>query len=267
MKKFTQFNGKKIHYHKNGSGRTLVLLHGYLESLEMWEAHQRILSSKYQIISIDLPGHGKSDQVEEVHSMALMADVVKAVLYQEKISKCVLIGHSMGGYTTLAFARKYPEMLLGFGLFHSHASADDEAGKKNRVRTIEIIKQDKGHFINQFIPSLFAPENIARLDIQIKKQISLANSMTNSNIIAAMAGMMERESSLDILMDTQVPVLFIIGKRDSRIPLEKVLAQSSIPITSQILILGNAGHMSWIEEQQKTIAEIDGFMTLCESSH
>ena len=173
----------------------------------------------------------------------------------------------MGGYTTLAFARKYPEMLLGFGLFHSHASADDEAGKKNRVRTIEIIKQDKGHFINQFIPSLFAPENIARLDIQIKKQISLANSMTNSNIIAAMAGMMERESSLDILMDAQVPVLFIMGKKDSRIPLEKVLAQSAIPETSQILILGNAGHMSWIEEQQKTIAEIDGFMTLCESSH
>jgi pimeloyl-ACP methyl ester carboxylesterase len=141
--------------------------------------------------------------------MPFMADCVFEILNAENIEKCVMIGHSMGGYTTLAFAEKYPKMLNGFGLFHSHASADTEVAKHNRERTIEIIKQDKGQFINQFIPSLFAPENIEKYSAQIEIQITQANAMPKGSVIAAMAGMKERSSTVDILMDAKVPVLFI----------------------------------------------------------
>lgn len=263
MEKKFILNGKKVHYKITGKGETLVLLHGYLESLEMWTKHQAFLSSKYKVISIDLPGHGKTDHYYDVHTMSFMSDIVYEVLKSENITNCMMIGHSMGGYTTLAFADKYPQMLKGFGLFHSHASADNKEAKRNRERTIEIIKQDKGHFINEFIPSLFAPANVEKFASQIKIQIKMANAMPKESVIAAMAGMKERASTVDILMDTQVPVLFIAGKHDSRIPLEKTLAQAALPTTSQILILGDAGHMSWAEEEQKTIVAIDGFMQLC----
>lgn len=263
MEKYIEHKGKKIHYKITGQGETFVLLHGYLESLKMWEEHQRILTANYQIISIDLPGHGASENFNQIHSMTFMAEVVFEVLKHENIKQCVMIGHSMGGYTTLAFAEKYPELLQGFGLFHSHASADNEAAKNNRERTIELIKQDKGHFINQFIPSLFAPDNEIVYASQIQKQIQEANAMSKESVIAAMAGMKERQSSIDVLMDAKVPVLFIIGKQDSRISTEKVLAQAALPNTSQILILGNSGHMGWIEEQEKTSAALDGFMKLC----
>jgi len=264
MEKAISVNNKNINYQVHGNGETLVLLHGYLESLEMWKQHQEFLSSKYQVISIDLPGHGKTDNFSEIHTMPFMADLVHEILQMENIDKCVMVGHSMGGYTTLAFAEKYPEMLTGFGLFHSHASADTDEAKKNRERTIEIIKQDKGHFINQFIPSLFAADNVDKFASQIEVQISHADAMPKESIIAAMAGMKERASSVDILMDTKVPVLFISGKHDSRIPVEKILAQAALPSTSQILILGDVGHMGWIEESPKTIAALDGFMKLCE---
>ncbi len=89
--------------------------------------------------------------------------------------------------------------------------------------------------------------------------------MSKENVIAAMAGMKERESYLDILIETNVPVLFILGKQDARIPLEIVLAQTSLPTTSQILILGNSGHMGWLEEQERTIITIDSFMQVCAS--
>lgn len=263
MEKYIKHQGKKIHYKITGQGETLVLLHGYLESLKMWEEHQRVLSFKYQVISIDLAGHGATASFSEIHSMPFMAELVLEVLKQENIKQCVMIGHSMGGYTTLAFAEKYPELLRGFGLFHSHASADNEQGKRNRERTIEIIKQDKGHFINQFIPSLFAPDNAMVYASQIEKQINEANAMPKESVIAAMAGMKERQSTVDVLMDAKVPVLFIVGKQDSRISTEKVLAQAALPSTAQILILGNSGHMGWIEEQEKTIAAVDGFMQLC----
>lgn len=263
MEKQYILNGKTVHYSITGSGETLVLLHGYLESLEMWTKHQEFLSSKYQVISIDLPGHGLTENFGEIHTMPFMADLVYKILQKENIEKCVMIGHSMGGYSTLAFAEKYPQMLIGFGLFHAHASADTEEAKLNRERTIEIIKQDKGHFINQFIPSLFAPENVRKFAAQIEIQINQANAMPKESVIAAMAGMAERDSTVDILMDTQVPVLFIAGKHDSRISLEKILTQATLPNTSQILILGDSGHMGWIEEEQKTITVIDGFMQLC----
>ncbi|HAG15456.1 MAG TPA: alpha/beta hydrolase [Bacteroidales bacterium] len=263
MEKQTAFNRKKIHYTRSGQGETLILLHGFLESKQMWKEHQKVLAEKYQVVAIDLPGHGKSEQISAVHSMSLMAGTVKAVMDAEKIQSCVMIGHSMGGYVTLAFARNYPELLKGFGLFHSQAMADDETAKKNRERSIEIILQDKGSYINQFIPSLFAPKNRDILQKQIQNQIEMANAMSKENVIAAMTGMKERESSLDILIDTNVPVLFILGKQDSRIPLEKVLAQTALPTISQTLILGEAGHMSWMEETNKTIQAMDGFMSLC----
>ncbi|MCD6179218.1 MAG: alpha/beta hydrolase [Bacteroidales bacterium] len=256
-------NGKNVHYKISGRGETLVLLHGYLESLEMWSEHQEFLSNKYQVISIDLPGHGLTDNFGDIHTMSFMAEVVYEILQDEKVEKCVMVGHSMGGYTTLAFAEKYPQILKGLGLFHSHASADTDVAKRNRERTIEIIKQDKGHFINEFIPSLFAPDNVEKFADQIEIQMKMANAMPKESVIAAMAGMKERSSTVDILMDSKVPVLFIAGKHDSRIPLEKTLAQAALPTISQILILGDAGHMSWTEEEQKTIAELDGFMQLC----
>jgi pimeloyl-ACP methyl ester carboxylesterase len=263
VEKILILNGKKVHYKITGEGETLVLLHGYLESIEMWTKHQAFLASKYQVISIDLPGHGKTDTFSAVHTMPFMADLVFEILQEENIEKCVMIGHSMGGYMTLAFTEKYPHMLNGFGLFHSHASADTEEAKQNRERTIEIIKQNQGQFINQFIPSLFAPDNVEKFTAQIEIQIKMANAMPKESVIAAMAGMKERSSTVDILMDAKVPVLFIAGKHDSRIPLEKTLAQAALPTTSQILILGDAGHMSWAEEEQKTIVAIDGFMELC----
>ena len=265
MEKHIDLNGKKIHYKIQGNGNTLVLLHGYLESLEMWEEHQILLSAKYQIISIDLPGHGSSDNFGPIHTMPFMAEMVYKVLEQEKIEKCVMVGHSMGGYATLAFASKYPQMLNGFGLFHSHARADDATAKLNRERTIGFIEQDKGHFIYHFIPTLYALENEEKFTVQIQHQIEIANLMSKENVIAAMAGMKERESYLDILIETNVPVLFILGKQDARIPLEIVLAQTSLPTTSQILILGNSGHMGWLEEQERTIITIDSFMQVCAS--
>ncbi len=265
MEKLIKYMGKDVCYRVEGEGNTLVLLHGFMEDMNMWNLHVQSLISAYQVVSIDLPGHGKSDMISNVHSMELMADVVKLVLDEEEIKKAVLVGHSMGGYATLAYAEKYPDSLLGFGLFHSHTLADDEEAKKNRERTIKIVESEKMAFINQFIPSLYAKENQERLKAEIGHQIEMANQMNPKGITAALAGMKERSTLLDIVVFSKVPVLFILGKQDSRIPLEKAMAQASIASVSQINILANAGHMSWQEEPEKTMAALNGFMKLCEA--
>ena len=106
------FRQGRIRYKQQGKGRAVILLHGFLEDLHIWDEFSSELSKSYRVISIELPGHGKSENFGYVHSMELMADAVMAVLKQERLRKVVIIGHSMGGYVSLAFAEKYSDHLI-----------------------------------------------------------------------------------------------------------------------------------------------------------
>jgi len=258
-----RFNGKDIHFNSKGKGSALVLLHGFLESLAIWEDFTKELSNEFQVISIDLPGHGKSECIDSVHTMELMADVVKTVLDFLYVKECVLIGHSMGGYVTLAFVKKYPESLKGFGLFHSHPLEETEEGKKNRTRTIDEVKKDHVSFVNQFIPGLFAQENALRFDTQIKQLQSAAMQMSKEGIIAALEGMKQRENYSEILRNNPIPFLAILGKQDFRIPYEKMLPLFSLPDDSLICIINHVGHMGYFEAQNETLHVIKCFMKKC----
>ena len=263
MEKTIKYQHKNIFYRLEGEGDTIVLLHGFMEDSKMWDLHINALSKTYQVLAIDLPGHGNSDVLSSTHSMELMADIVKAVMDVENISKTVIVGHSMGGYATLAFAERYPDVIQGFGLFHSHTLADTAEAKANRDRMVEIVEKEKISFINQFIPSLYAEANRDRLKKEISYQIEMANKMDPQGITAALLGMKDRPMRLDIVALAEVPVLFVLGKQDTRIPLEKAMAQAATADIAQINIFGEAGHMSWQEEADKTVAALEGFMTLC----
>ncbi|UJH89983.1 alpha/beta fold hydrolase [Antarcticibacterium sp. 1MA-6-2] len=82
-----EFKNTQIFFTSKGAGKPLVLLHGFLESSSIWEPYIEDLSQVRQVICIDLPGHGHSGTIGSIHSMELMADVVKAVLEHLKISK------------------------------------------------------------------------------------------------------------------------------------------------------------------------------------
>jgi pimeloyl-ACP methyl ester carboxylesterase len=124
MEKTIVYNGKNLVYSVYGSGPAVVLLHGFGETGSIWNKLLEGLAGYYLIIP-QLPGSGLSDLLNDM-SMESLADSVYAILKEEAIEKCVLIGHSMGGYITLSFVAKYAAMLVGFGLFHSTAFKDDE---------------------------------------------------------------------------------------------------------------------------------------------
>ena len=98
-----------IHYKTFGNGPGIVLLHGFLESATMWKSLIPQLSKNKFVITIDFPGHGKSGVISEIHTMELMAEVVNELLLHLQISSATFIGHSMGGYVSLAFTELFPE--------------------------------------------------------------------------------------------------------------------------------------------------------------
>lgn len=263
MEKAAQFQGKVIAYNISGSGPALVLLHGFLESKAIWDEFTETLVKDFTVIAIDMPGHGESDILAETHSMILMAEAVKEVLSAENISQIVISGHSMGGYVALQFAVKYPEILKGLVLFHSHANADTDEAKENRRRTINVVRKNRGGFIKQFIPDLFDQKHVAEYSVAIQKLQDIASVMSPEGIIAAVSGMRDRQSQLQFLLLSDIPILFIIGKQDSRMPYNQLIAQAVIPSHSEVLLLEDVGHMGFIEAPGITMSALRYFAIRC----
>ncbi|MCX6287553.1 MAG: alpha/beta hydrolase [Bacteroidetes bacterium] len=256
---YTAFKKKELHYTDHGKGDPIVLLHGFTEDLRIWKHFSARLSKNYRVVCIDLPGHGKSECIAEAHPMELMVDSVFAVLKYLKLKKCLLIGHSMGGYITLAFASKYPGLLKGFVLFHSHCFADSPEDKRNRTRTVEVVKKDRFGFLSMFIPGLFPEEVRKKFQKEIEFLICCAREIPREGIVAALKGMRERKDQTALLKSTKLPVMFILGLKDSKAPALKLWDMISLPAVSESLILRDCGHMGYIEAPEITLKAIKNF--------
>lgn len=258
-----EFKKGKIYFEEYGQGDTLVLLHGYAESMKIWSDFHKTLAQHHHVVLIDLPGHGKSDMIDKVHSMELMADCVKAVIDHLKINCIAIAGHSMGGYVSLAFARKYGKFIKGLGLFHSTSLADTDEVKEKREQTVDILKKDHKDFLHGFIPSLFAPETKDLFQEEIQHLIREASAISSESLIAAQLGMKDRTSTLDVLINASFPVMFIAGQKDSRLPFENIWVQMALTETAHALILRNVGHMGFIEAKIQTLDYLDSFAKAC----
>jgi pimeloyl-ACP methyl ester carboxylesterase len=256
-----EFQKKKIavYWVKEGEGVPLVLLHGFCEDSGMWEEWLAFLPNR-SVVCIDLPGFGNSDMLGNL-SIESMADAVNAVLENFSIKKCVLIGHSMGGYVSLAFAEKYPGKLSGLGMFHSHPYADSDEKKHARNKSIDFIKSN-GHilYVRQLIPNLFAYEYTKGYPISVNKLIHRATKFDPTAIITAIEAMRDRPDRSEVLREIACPVLFIIGKLDKAIPYDASLAQAHLPAFADICVLPVAGHMGMFEAQRETAGVVRGFL-------
>lgn len=251
---------KTIHFKYAGSGPAVVLLHGFLESLSIWDEFTETLSQTNTVITIDLPGHGKSDVLADVQTMEMMADSVKAVLDSLKIETCAMVGHSMGGYVTLSFANAYPDMLSGFCLFNSTALEDGPQKKKDRVRAVKVILMNPKVFINEAIPNLFAPGNVERFADDIARVKAEALQTSIAGITACLLGMKDRADQLEFVRNYQKPILYIVGKQDPVMPFEKMTAQINANENTQALVLENVGHMGFLEARKETLERLCEFV-------
>ena len=264
--KFITYQDKKIAYKTEGKGAAVVLLHGFCEDSSIWEEFRvDLLEENYRVIRIDLPGFGKSEVLPDA-SIEQMAEAVHAVLLKLNLAKVVFIGHSMGGYVGLAFARLYPELLMGLGLFHSHPYADSEEKKENRRKSVAFI-QRQGHalFVKQLIPGLFNQRFAKSNAFLIEKLTYRAARGKSAGIIAAQKAMIERPDETSTLKSLNVPVLFIIGEEDQAVPPENA-EQIHLPQAASIHILEKVGHMGLFEARKQTQRIVRQFVQFCEEN-
>ncbi|MEO5682937.1 MAG: alpha/beta hydrolase [Chitinophagaceae bacterium] len=261
---------KQVYYTIRGSGQPVVLVHGFGEDSNVWEQQLEDLSKNYQLIIPDLPGSGKSEMLEDM-SMDGMADCVKQIIDREippgnnagssNSGKPVMIGHSMGGYVTLAFAEKYPDMLPGFGLFHSSAFADNEEKRTARRRSIEFIQtHGSAAFIRQSTPNLFTEDYRIKNNAVVEEMMARYSTFEPAALIAYYEAMIQRPDRTAVLQSFSKPVLFIIGKHDKAIPFEDSMKQCHLPALASIQILEKAAHMGMWEETEKSNQALLSFL-------
>lgn len=259
-KKQMYFQGKKISYTTLGQGYPVVLVHGFAEDSDVWKYQLEALSAHYRLIIPDLPGAGAS-ALTDTFSMELGADCIRQVLQQENIERTILIGHSMGGYISLAFAEKYAAYLRAFGLFHSTAYADNDEKKASRQKGIEFILSHGSHeFLKQSIPNLFSPDSRISMGGAVKEMIEQYRNFNPNTLIACQQAMMQRPDRTHVLTSFTGPVLFMMGKHDTAVPYEQSLRQSHLPHISYIHILEQSGHMGMWEEKEKANAALLSFL-------
>lgn len=260
--------GRTVHYRDEGreNTRTLVLLHGFLQNLDVWSSYVLSYMNRFRVITIDLPGHGLTESFCDVHTMDFMAKIVKSVLNEAGVDQCVMVGHSMGGYVALSFVDKYPYALRGLGLVNSHAMADGEEHRRYREDVCRQVQENRAAYIVGFVPSLFDTSKSAALSKDIKDLQEQCLLTTAGSIIAAQRGMAERPSHVQTLASLDIPTLFIYGKNDSRIPQELAVGCAMMARRPEILLLEDVGHMAFMEDREYLKPRLANFVDNCYNS-
>jgi 3-oxoadipate enol-lactonase len=230
----------KLFYEEMGASTPVVCLHGYPLDHTIWLDMAQELASEARMILPDLRGHGQSPVPEGPYCMAeLAADVVR-LLDDLGIERAAVFGHSMGGYVGLAFARHFPERLLGLGLVASRAFADTPEKQELRAQIIPLVLENGVGLLTSMAEKLTAD---AALQDEMREMILRAHPQGVAGVLYAMG---ERPDDMAMLAEQAVPIAVIAGAEDRIVDLERSLEMRDALPPGHYIELA-AGHMPMME--------------------
>lgn len=236
-----------MNYRVFGNGHPVVFLHGFMESISMWQFIEEN-EFPFQCILIDLPGHGNSElwDANEKPSLNFMASEVQKVLQLLEIENYHLVGHSMGGYVAMIL-KETDKNCQKVVLLNSTFKEDSDVKKRDRVRVADVALKAKNLFIQEAIPGLFyrfdKEEEVVQMLIEEAKQ------MDGQAIAYAALAMRERKNTFHLFSDFPNDIFVVQGKHDSLISCE-TMQEDLMHYPNQLTILEDVGHMSHLESPE-----------------
>lgn len=262
VEKFMMAGETALHICDSEKGeKCVVLLHGYLESLMVWEDFIPHLYKQLRVVTLDLPGHGISVVNGACHTMEYLADVVADLMASLGVERYTVVGHSMGGYVALAVAEKYADRLDGVVLLSSTPNPDTDEKRENRRREIELVKSGKKDLLARVAPEAgFAVVNRPRMKDYIADLTEQVHLTEEEGIVALLNGMIERKDQNEMLQQSAVRQLFILGKQDGYIPMEVAEAMVARHPQAEVAWLEESGHMGFLEQPEACAEALLKFM-------
>lgn len=240
-------NGIEIAYERRGKGNPLVLVHGYPLDHSIWNETAKALENDFDLLMPDLRGFGESSTVSTPYGVGEIADDLAQFLDHLGIQQAAFVGHSMGGYVALAFARKYPSRITGLALVSSQTAADTPERKEGRYKTAAEVEEKGVGIVADAMTDKLSPSQSVRDFIHplIKKQ-------SKDGVTWSLRAMAEREDSTDLISSFKFPVVLIHGDADELIPVDRAREVKAAFPPVHLKELPGAGHMPMMEMPEKT---------------
>jgi pimeloyl-ACP methyl ester carboxylesterase len=227
---------------KGTTGPQLVFIHGFLGSNRQWLAVQNHLRGNYQILNLELPGHGGSENRDQTYSLEEVCHKLQDILVENNFIKPTFIGHSMGGYLAACFCSLYPDHVKNTILINSICGPDPEERKHLRDRSIALIGKFKKAFINMAISNLFTHEEREEFIIEIEMMKEEAHHLTQDSVIHAILAMKNRSGSVKQILKNNAQIYYIYSKNDPIVP--AALVEEEVEILRAPSVAIDSGHMS-----------------------
>ena len=240
-------NSIQLAYERRGKGTPLVLLHGFPLDHHLWDEVVPLLEDSFDMIVPDLRGFGNSTTIDTPHSMDDYASDIARLLDHLNIQKAAIVGHSMGGYVALAFARLYPERVSGLGLVSSQVLADAPERKEGRYKSAaDVSANGIGSVVESMAPKFTNDERLqAHARASMERQQPAA-------YIGALKAMAERLDSTSLLSSFQFPVVVVHGDADALIPVDRAREVKATLPQAHLVEISGAGHLPMMEAKKKT---------------
>lgn len=238
-----------------GNGRPLVFIHGLSDSLLYWEFLASNLKRDYQIIRMDLRGHGESDLGNDEVNIDLYVDDLKNLLDDLSLDKVDIIGFSLGGAVALDFSLKYPENVSSLVLMSSF-SKSDEYLTNIFTQFKDALKNSFEDFYDLILPMVLCPEVIDDNREALDQIREFASKTANTDAyIKAVDACMEFDVD-DSLSKIEVPTLVMSGKYDeiSLLSSQKTI-QKKIK-NSELIVFDNVKHNLLVGKNNERVLEV-----------
>jgi len=246
-------NNIELAYIRQGTGKPLLLLHGYPLDHHIWDKVTPLLENTFDLILPDLRGFGASSTIETPYTLDDFVSDLVGLLDHLSVGKTAVAGHSMGGYTALAFARLHPDRLTALGMVGSQALADTPERKEGRYKTAQEIAEKGIQGVVDMMTTKLSPHT----EVQKWARESMAKQQPAA-YIGALKALAERRDSSDLLNKFKFPVVIIHGDSDELVPIERAREMKSAIPQAQLVELKGAGHLPMLEEPEETARALMG---------
>ena len=244
-----------MNYKIEGNGETLVFIHGLSDNLLYWEYLASNLKYDYQILRVDLRGHGRSERGNEEITIDTFVKDLNNLLEELDISKVNLIGFSLGGAVALEFTNKYPQKANSLVLMSSFHKADAEL-KSTLNQFKNSLNVGFEEFYDYILPMVLCPKVIEdnENELELLREIASKNADTEAYIKAVDVCL--NFNAEKYLQEINIPTLILAGKYDeiSTLDMQKDL-QSRIK-NSKLIVFDDVKHNLLVGKNNKKILTI-----------
>ncbi len=249
-----------VHYAEAGQGMPVVLVHGFPFNHHIWDAQIAELGASYRVIAPDLRGFGESAAPDDGYGMDDFAADIITLLDRLSIERAVWVGHSMGGYITLAALRRWPERVSAVAFVGSHAQPDSPEKRLQRETSADnAMRQGVSDTAFTMMSTIFAGE-VDRQGPMAQRIYDMMVSAKPHAVAGALRGMAARRDSRDVARSLAIPALVIAGEDDEAVGAELTGELAKLIPSAQHVVISGAGHMPMVEQPDTLTETLRAFL-------